>query len=98
MMGASEMAIVLTMVLGGSFGVPLGMPPQPEDTQLHAIAPADCLYYTAWAGLAKPSGDSKNANGKTVGRTTASTGGRLYTDDGPASLGTESRPRATQPE
>jgi hypothetical protein len=51
--------LVLAMFYSG-IGLPLGVPPQPEDPLLMRVAPEDCLYYTTWAGMAKPDGTKGN--------------------------------------
>ena len=51
---------ILLLVLGGGFGIPLGVPPGPEDPLLAKVAPADCLYYSSWAGIAAPDPKSPN--------------------------------------
>jgi hypothetical protein len=51
--------IVLSWVMGGA-GIPLGMPPLPEDPIMAQIAPEECLLYMTSAGVATP--DPKSAN------------------------------------
>jgi hypothetical protein len=46
--------------LGGGFGFPLGLPPAPEDPLMASVAPEQCLFYTTWAGTAKPDPASPN--------------------------------------
>jgi hypothetical protein len=46
--------------LSGGAGLPLGLPPGPEDPAVAAAAPEECLFYLSWAGTAKP--DPKSAN------------------------------------
>ena len=61
MFGMSPMELLIVFVLGlGGTGLPLGLPPGPEDPLLAKIAPEECLLYLSWAGMAKPSPDSKN--------------------------------------
>jgi hypothetical protein len=48
------------MVYGGGVGVPLGVPPLPEDPVMAKIAPEECLLYFSSAGMAKP--DPKSTN------------------------------------
>ena len=57
--GATE-AVMLLALLGGGVGIPLGVPPGPEDPVLARIAPEKCLYYTRWAGMAVPDANSPN--------------------------------------
>ena len=52
-------ASVLLMLLNG-LGLPLGVPPEPEDPLLARVAPDDCLLYTSWSGMAEPDPDSTN--------------------------------------
>src|SRR5690348_5330441 len=56
--GVAEVA-VLTMFLGG-FGLPLGVPPAPENPAMQYVAPEKCLYYSTWAGMAAADGQSAN--------------------------------------
>ena len=51
---------VLVMLLFGGIGIPLGVPPGQEDPLLARVAPEECLYYTTWAGVAKPDPNSSN--------------------------------------
>ena len=39
------------LLMGGGVGLPLGVPPLPEDPVLARIAPEECLAYTSWAGI-----------------------------------------------
>jgi hypothetical protein len=45
---------------GGGVGVPLGVPPLPEDPLLAKVAPGECLFYFSSAGMAKPDAHSGN--------------------------------------
>ena len=56
--GISWLAIVLG--LGGGLGLPLGMPPLPEDPITARIAPEECLAYISSAGMATPDAASAN--------------------------------------
>jgi hypothetical protein len=58
----SVFPMFLTMVLGlgGGIGLPLGIPPSPEDPQMAQMAPEECLFYVSWAGMATP--DVKSTN------------------------------------
>src|SRR4051794_35070828 len=51
---------LLTLALGGGVGLPLGVPPLPEDPLLARVAPEECLAYFASAGMAKPRANSPN--------------------------------------
>jgi prepilin-type processing-associated H-X9-DG protein len=48
------------LLLGGGAGLPLGVPPLPEDPLLARVAPEECLFYASFAGTAAP--DAKSAN------------------------------------
>jgi hypothetical protein len=41
-------------------GVPLGIPPGPDDPVISQVAPEDCVFYTTWAATAAPNSRSKN--------------------------------------
>ncbi|MHB1036923.1 MAG: DUF1559 family PulG-like putative transporter [Pirellulales bacterium] len=45
---------------GGGLGLPVGMPPLPEDPVIARVAPEECLWYVSWAGTAQPNPASKN--------------------------------------
>jgi len=45
----------------GVVGLPLGVPPEAEDPLVSRIAPEECLYYTAWNGMATPDPQSDNS-------------------------------------
>jgi hypothetical protein len=51
---------LLVLFFSGGFGLPVGVPPEPVDPVLGQIAPDECLFYTAWAGMAEPEAASKN--------------------------------------
>jgi Protein of unknown function (DUF1559) len=57
-MGATSWLMI--MLLGGGLGLPLGIPPLPEDPLLAKVAPEECLAYFASAGMAKPQAKSRN--------------------------------------
>jgi hypothetical protein len=57
-------AFMLIMLVTGGFGVPLGVPPLPEDTALTRIAPEQCLLYFSSSGMAKPDAKSTNQTEK----------------------------------
>lgn len=59
MVGVAFSELLILVVFGG-FGIPLGMPPAAEDPLMAKVAPEKCLYYTTWAGVAKPNGKSRN--------------------------------------
>jgi hypothetical protein len=51
--------LLLSATLGG-MGLPLGVPPGPEDPMLGRVAPEQCLFYLSWAGTASPDPKSPN--------------------------------------
>ncbi len=58
--GIGLIEMLMLIGLGGGAGLPLGVPPAPEDPTLARIAPDECLYYTSWAGMAEPDPGSEN--------------------------------------
>jgi hypothetical protein len=61
MVGMSFIELLIIVVMGGSpLGLPLSLPPLPEDPALSQVAPQECLWYLAWFGCAKPDASSKN--------------------------------------
>ncbi len=46
--------------LGSGMGVPLGIPPGPEDPVIARVAPEDCVFYTTWAAMDTADSHSKN--------------------------------------
>ncbi len=58
MMGPAELIVFL--LFGGGAGLPLGMPPAQEDPLLARAAPAECLFYLCWQGVAEPDAASAN--------------------------------------
>ncbi len=50
----------ISLLMGGGAGLPLSLPPLPEDPVLARIAPAECLVYTSWSGTALA--DAKSTN------------------------------------
>lgn len=60
MAAVSLAPIIIMLGLGGGFGLPLGVPPLPEDPVCARVAPAECLFYGSWAGMAKPDPQSGN--------------------------------------
>ena len=53
-MAASEILIVMVFLMGGQMGLPLGLPPGPEDPLMSKFAPAECLFYTSWSSTVSP--------------------------------------------
>ncbi len=47
-------------MLSSSAGLPVGVPPAPEDPRMARVAPDDCLFYTTWSGTAKADSDQAN--------------------------------------
>ena len=52
--------LLLLLGLSSGIGLPLGMPPLPEDPVMARVAPAECLFYASSAGTAAPDPKSKN--------------------------------------
>ena len=59
MPGASffEILVVVLTVVSGGLGIPLGMPPGPEDPMLGRFADNDAQIHFAWTGLGENTGD-----------------------------------------
>lgn len=62
MFGGAEFIAIAMFYMG--IGLPLGVPPAEEDPLMSRVAPAECLYYVTWAGMAKPDGNSSNRSEK----------------------------------
>jgi hypothetical protein len=54
------LALLVLLGLGGGIGLPLGIPPQKEDSLLGRVAPEECLFYLSSAGTAEPDPKSPN--------------------------------------
>jgi len=52
--------LILLLTLSGGAGLPMGIPPAPEDPVMSQAAPDECLFYTTWAGVAEPDATSGN--------------------------------------
>jgi hypothetical protein len=52
--------MIVLLPLTGGVGLPLGLPPGPEDPAVANAAPEECLFYLSWAGTAKPDPKSEN--------------------------------------
>jgi len=52
--------LLLTLLLGGGTGLPLSVPPLPEEPLLARVAPEECLFYMALSGMAEPDSKSRN--------------------------------------
>jgi len=57
---AGPFELIIILALSGGVGLPLGIPPAPEDALLARAAPEQCLSYTTWSGMAKPDPNSTN--------------------------------------
>jgi hypothetical protein len=44
----------------GGGGLPLSLPPLPEDPVMASVAPDECVWYLSWSGSAKPDAASKS--------------------------------------
>jgi hypothetical protein len=55
---------LMMLASGGGVGLPLGIPPLPEDAVLAKVAPEECLLYFSSAGMAKPDPKSTNQTEK----------------------------------
>ncbi len=60
MFPVSVMGLFVLLGLAGGGGLPLGLPPGPEDPAVANAAPEECLFYLSWAGTAKPDPKSEN--------------------------------------
>ena len=60
MMAGPSFLSLLMVLLGGQAGVPLSLPPLPEDPVMARVAPADCIWYLSWSGVAQPNPKSTN--------------------------------------
>jgi hypothetical protein len=56
----SSVACLLVSAVLGGVGLPLGVPPGPEDPIMGRIAPEQCMFYLSWAGTVSPDHNSKN--------------------------------------
>ncbi len=57
---AAPIQLMILMGLSGGLGLPLGIPPGPEEPVLANVAPEECLFYTTWSGMAKPDPSAEN--------------------------------------
>ena len=51
---------IFLLVLGSGMGVPLGIPPAPDDPVMARLAPETCLFYTTWSACAAANPASRN--------------------------------------
>ncbi|MFT5524381.1 MAG: hypothetical protein ACI9HK_002334 [Pirellulaceae bacterium] len=57
----SRFTEMLAMLVAWSgLGLPVGVPPQPEDPLLSRVAPAECIYYGSWSAMATADPESAN--------------------------------------
>jgi hypothetical protein len=61
MYAAGFFEILVLVLFPGLWGLPIGMPPGPEDPLVSKMAPEQCLFYTNWAPRAAPDANSKNS-------------------------------------
>src|SRR5512140_1348396 len=59
-MAASSIGLFPIVMWLGMLGLPLGVPPLPEDPMMAKIAPEECLFYLSSAGMAAPDAKSPN--------------------------------------
>lgn len=52
------------LALSSGMGLPLGIPPAPEDPLMAKVAPGECLFYMTWSGAAVPDPDNSNQTEK----------------------------------
>ncbi len=60
MVATTGFSFLLSLILAGQMGVPLGLPPLPEDPAMAAVAPEECLWYFTWSGVKAADAKSKN--------------------------------------
>ena len=62
MFGVGPMEILITWMslIPSLWGLPVGIPPAPEDPLMAKIAPEECLFYTTWSGTATADPSSPN--------------------------------------
>lgn len=51
---------IFFLTLGSGMGIPLGIPPAPDDPVMVRFAPEECIFYTTWSASAMASPSSKN--------------------------------------
>ena len=54
--GFSEMLIAFALIFGSGIGLPMGMPPGPEDPMMFRVAPENCIFYATWTGVGEIDG------------------------------------------
>jgi len=51
---------IFFLTLGSGMGIPLGIPPAPDDPVMVRLAPEECVFYTTWSASAVANPTSKN--------------------------------------
>ena len=51
---------IFFLTLGSGMGIPLGIPPAPDDPVMARFAPEECVFYTTWSATAPANPASKN--------------------------------------
>src|SRR5208283_392996 len=51
---------IFLLSLGSGMGIPLGIPPAPDDPVMARFAPEECVFYTTWSASATANPVSKN--------------------------------------
>ena len=51
---------IFFLTLGSGMGIPLGIPPAPDDPVMARFAPEECVFYTTWSASAAANPASKN--------------------------------------
>jgi hypothetical protein len=51
---------IFFLTLGSGMGIPLGIPPAPDDPVMARLAPEECVFYTTWSATATANPASKN--------------------------------------
>jgi len=51
---------IFLLTLGSGMGIPLGIPPAPDDPVMARFAPEECVFYTTWSASATANPASKN--------------------------------------
>ncbi len=51
---------IFFLTLGSGMGIPLGIPPAPDDPVMARLAPEECAFYTTWSASAQANPASKN--------------------------------------
>ena len=56
----NPLEMFFVMLFGGGFGMLTAVPPTQPDVVAAHVAPAECLFYTSWAGTGEPDPSSAN--------------------------------------